>query len=117
MQSMMKALDWDNHVSEKFLSNLRSADDVAVFAKSTTEAQTMLRDLDEAGRRLDFRKNQSEEDEVREKLLGRWGHIDLDGSLLVEAKPCCTLPQHHKLSISRIIELSRPVYAQRERYR
>ncbi|WKY08372.1 hypothetical protein Q1695_007692 [Nippostrongylus brasiliensis] len=60
LQWVMKSLDWDEkgiRVDGKFLSNLRFADDIVIFAKSTTEAETMLRELDEAGRKIGLRIN------------------------------------------------------------
>ncbi|WKY13421.1 hypothetical protein Q1695_004329 [Nippostrongylus brasiliensis] len=51
----MESLDWDEkgiRVDGKFLSNLRFADDIVIIAKSTSEAETMLRELDEARRKI-----------------------------------------------------------------
>ncbi|VDL86048.1 unnamed protein product [Nippostrongylus brasiliensis] len=44
-QWVMMSLNWDEkgiHVDGKFLSNLRFAEDIVIFAESTTEAETML---------------------------------------------------------------------------
>ncbi|VDL74596.1 unnamed protein product [Nippostrongylus brasiliensis] len=41
----------------KFLSSLRLTDDIVIFAKNTTEAEAMLRELDEAGRKIGLRTN------------------------------------------------------------
>ncbi|VDM75216.1 unnamed protein product [Strongylus vulgaris] len=38
-------------VDGRFLSNLRSADDIVLFSRNTTEAETMLRELNEVGKR------------------------------------------------------------------
>ncbi|WKY04192.1 hypothetical protein Q1695_005292 [Nippostrongylus brasiliensis] len=60
LQWVMKSLDWDEmgiRVDGKFLPNLRFADGIVIFAKSTTEAETMLRELDEAGRKIGLHIN------------------------------------------------------------
>ncbi|KAK6742902.1 hypothetical protein RB195_010270 [Necator americanus] len=40
-----------------FLSNIRLADDMVLFSSSTNEAETMLKELDEAGARIGLRVN------------------------------------------------------------
>ncbi|KAK6743437.1 hypothetical protein RB195_010597 [Necator americanus] len=44
-------------VDGRFLSNLRFADDIVLFSSSTNEAETMLNELNEAGKRIGLRIN------------------------------------------------------------
>ena len=55
LQWMMKSLDWDDkgvRVDGKFLSNLRFADDIVFFSRSTKEAEAMLGERNETGRKI-----------------------------------------------------------------
>ena len=56
----MKSLSWEERgirVDGRFLSNLRFADDIVLFSNSTNEAETMLNELNEAGKRIGLRIN------------------------------------------------------------
>ncbi|KAK6764744.1 hypothetical protein RB195_024901 [Necator americanus] len=56
----MKSLYWEEggiRVDGRFLSNLRFADDIVLFSSSTNEAETMLNELNEAGKRIGLRIN------------------------------------------------------------
>ena len=60
LQWIMKSLEWDERgirVDGRFLSNLRFADDIVLFSRSTAEAETMLKELNEAGKRFGLRIN------------------------------------------------------------
>ncbi|WKX88735.1 hypothetical protein Q1695_008393 [Nippostrongylus brasiliensis] len=85
LQWVMKLLDWDEkgmRVDGKFLSNLRFADDITT---STTEAETMLRELDEAGRKIGLRINRKKTQFMKNSWCDE-GHIELDGSPIAETK-------------------------------
>ncbi|KAK6752930.1 hypothetical protein RB195_003994 [Necator americanus] len=56
--------EWGIRVDGKLLSNLRFADDIVLFSSSTNEAETMLNELNKAGKRIELRIN-------RKKNLGR----------------------------------------------
>ncbi|KAK6758364.1 hypothetical protein RB195_015901 [Necator americanus] len=56
----MKSVSWEERgirVDGRFLSNLRFADDIVLFSSSTNEAETMLNELNEAGKRIGLRIN------------------------------------------------------------
>ena len=60
LQWIMKSLEWDERsirVDGRFLSNLRFADDIVLFSRSTTEAETMLKELNEVGKRFGLQIN------------------------------------------------------------
>ncbi|KAE9417168.1 hypothetical protein Angca_009690, partial [Angiostrongylus cantonensis] len=60
LQWIMKSLDWDEkgiRIDGKFLSNLRFADDIVIFSRSSSEAEMMINDLNEAGIKIGFRIN------------------------------------------------------------
>ena len=55
LQWVMKSLDWDERdirVDGRFLSDLRFADDIVIFSNSIIEAETMLKELDEVGKKI-----------------------------------------------------------------
>ena len=59
LQWVMKSLDWDERgirVDGRFLSNLRFADHIVLFS-SITEAETMLKELNEVGKKIGLRIN------------------------------------------------------------
>ncbi|WKY10286.1 hypothetical protein Q1695_002549 [Nippostrongylus brasiliensis] len=88
LQWVMKSLDWDeNGIREdgKFLSNLRFADDIITFAKSGTEAETMLRELDEAGRKIGLYISRKKIQFMKNSWCDG-GPIELDGSPIAETK-------------------------------
>ncbi|KAK6751174.1 hypothetical protein RB195_002879 [Necator americanus] len=60
LQWIMKSLSWEERglrVDGRFLSNLRFADNIILFSSSTNEAETMLNELNEAGKRIGLRIN------------------------------------------------------------
>ncbi|KAE9421815.1 hypothetical protein Angca_003069, partial [Angiostrongylus cantonensis] len=60
LQWIMKSLDWDEkgiRIDGKFLSNLRFADDIVIFSRSTSEAEMMINELSEAGVKIGLRIN------------------------------------------------------------
>lgn len=60
LEMVFQELDWESlglHVQGEFLSNLKFADDVAVFAPSTSELPRMLQDLDEHSGKVGLRIN------------------------------------------------------------
>ncbi|KAJ1368381.1 hypothetical protein KIN20_029506 [Parelaphostrongylus tenuis] len=40
------------HIDGNFLSNLRFADDIVLFSKSTTTTETMFNEVDKAGKKI-----------------------------------------------------------------
>ncbi|KAK6734160.1 hypothetical protein RB195_017749 [Necator americanus] len=55
LQWIMKSLPWEERgirVDGRLLSNLRFADDIVLFSRNTNEAQTVLNQLNEAGKRI-----------------------------------------------------------------
>ncbi|KAK6764210.1 hypothetical protein RB195_024503 [Necator americanus] len=55
LQWIMKSLSWEERgirVDGRLLSNLRFADDIVLFSCSTNETETMLNELNEAGKRI-----------------------------------------------------------------
>ncbi|KAK6725892.1 hypothetical protein RB195_004300 [Necator americanus] len=60
LQWIMKSLSWEERgvrVDGRFLSNLRFADDIVLFSSSTSEAETILNELNEAEKRIGLRRN------------------------------------------------------------
>ena len=52
LQWVIKSLKWDErgvYVNGRFLSNLRFVDDIELLPRSTTEAELMLKELNEKG--------------------------------------------------------------------
>ncbi|KAK6749720.1 hypothetical protein RB195_001993 [Necator americanus] len=66
-------------VDGRFLSNLRFADDIVLFSSSTNEAETMLNELNEAGKRINRKKTQFMKNAHCED-----GGVQLEGSQIVE---------------------------------
>ncbi|KAK6757724.1 hypothetical protein RB195_015501 [Necator americanus] len=64
-------------------SNLRFADDIVLFSSSASEAETMLNELNEAGKRIGLRMNRKE-DTVHENAYCEDGGVQLEGSQIVE---------------------------------
>ena len=88
LQWVMKSLDWDDkgiRVDGKFLSNLRFADDIVIFSRSTTEAEAMLGELNEAGRKIGLRINRKKTQFMKNAWCNG-GHVNIDGSPIVETK-------------------------------
>ncbi|VDM83978.1 unnamed protein product [Strongylus vulgaris] len=67
MKSLLKRESGDD--VEGTFSNLRFTDDIVLFSKSITEAETMLKEL--GSREADRTANQPEEDSVHEECLLR----------------------------------------------
>ncbi|KAK6751752.1 hypothetical protein RB195_003275 [Necator americanus] len=81
-QWIMKSLfweEWDIPVDGRFLSNLRFADDIVLFSSSTNEAETMLNESNEAGKRINRKKTQFMKDAYCED-----GGVQLEGFQTVE---------------------------------
>ncbi|KAE9416321.1 hypothetical protein Angca_002462, partial [Angiostrongylus cantonensis] len=60
LQWIMKSLDWEEkgiRIDGKFLSNLRFADYIVIFSRSTSEAEMMINELNEAGIKIGLRIN------------------------------------------------------------
>ncbi|KAK6750004.1 hypothetical protein RB195_002166 [Necator americanus] len=60
LQWIMKSLSWEEkgtRVDGRFLSNLHFTDDIVLFSSTTSEAETMLNELNEAGKRIGLRIN------------------------------------------------------------
>ncbi|KAE9416458.1 hypothetical protein Angca_003584, partial [Angiostrongylus cantonensis] len=85
LQWIMKSLDWDEkgiRIDGKFLSNLRFADDIVIFSRSTSEAE--INELNEAGKKVGLRINRKK----TQLMKNPWCEgekIELDGSLIAEA--------------------------------
>uniref|UniRef100_A0A0K0CYC1 Reverse transcriptase domain-containing protein n=1 Tax=Angiostrongylus cantonensis TaxID=6313 RepID=A0A0K0CYC1_ANGCA len=65
----MKSLDWDEkgiRIDGKFLSNLRFADDIVIFSRSTSEAEMMINELKEAGIKIGLRINRKKTKFIKE---------------------------------------------------
>ena len=92
LQWVMKSLDGDDkgvRVDGKFLSNLRFADDIVIFSRSTTEAQAMLGELNEAGRKIGLRINRKKT-QFMKNVWCNGGHVNTDGSPLSKRNLTCT---------------------------
>ncbi|KAE9412640.1 hypothetical protein Angca_007107, partial [Angiostrongylus cantonensis] len=60
LQWIMKSLDWDEkglRIDGKFPSNLRFADDIVIFSRSTSAAEMMINELNEARIKIGLRIN------------------------------------------------------------
>ncbi|XGW11186.1 hypothetical protein V3C99_012578 [Haemonchus contortus] len=84
----MKSLNWDEkgiRVDGWFLSNLRFADDIVLFSSSIAEAETMLAELNKAGKKVGLRMriNQTK----TQFMKNAWadvGQIKIDGTPIKE---------------------------------
>ena len=85
---VIKSLDWEDKgicVNGKFLSNLRFADDIVIFSRSTNEAEMMLRELNEVGSKIGLRINRMK----TQFMKNAWcdgGRVEIDGSPIAETK-------------------------------
>ncbi|KAK6728517.1 hypothetical protein RB195_005886 [Necator americanus] len=70
-------------VDGRFLSKLRFADDIVLFSSSTNEAETMLNELNEAGRRIGLRINRKKTQFMKNAYCDDGG-VQLEGSQIVE---------------------------------
>ncbi|KAK6755372.1 hypothetical protein RB195_014005 [Necator americanus] len=86
LQWIMKSLSWEERgirVDERFLSNLCFADDIVLFSNSTNEAETMLNELNEAGKRKGLRINRKKRQFMKNAYCEDGG-VQLEGSQIVE---------------------------------
>ncbi|KAK6730977.1 hypothetical protein RB195_007445 [Necator americanus] len=67
-------------VEPRFLSNLRFADETVLFSKSTSETETMLMELNEAGKRLRINRNKTQ---FMKNAYCEYGGVQLEGSQIV----------------------------------
>ncbi|KAK6767092.1 hypothetical protein RB195_026503 [Necator americanus] len=84
LQWIMKSLSWEERgirVDGRFLSNLRFADDIVLFP--TNEAETMLNELNEAGKRIGLRINRKKTQFMKNAYCEDGG-VQLEGSQIVE---------------------------------
>ncbi|KAJ1348005.1 hypothetical protein KIN20_003213 [Parelaphostrongylus tenuis] len=65
------------------LSNLRFADDIVLFSKSTTEAEAMIKELNESGKKIELRTNRMKTYSMKNQWCYN-EHIKLDGYLITE---------------------------------
>ncbi|KAK6736808.1 hypothetical protein RB195_019480 [Necator americanus] len=86
LQWIMKSLSWEERcirVDGRFLSNLRFANDIVLFSSSTNEAETMLNELNEAGKRIGLRINRKKTQFMKNAHCEDGG-VQLEGSQIVE---------------------------------
>ncbi|KAK6741652.1 hypothetical protein RB195_009493 [Necator americanus] len=82
----MKSLSWEERgirVHGRFPSNLGLADDIVLFSSSTNEAETMLNELNEAGKRIGLRINRKKTQFMKNAYCEDGG-VQLEGSQIVE---------------------------------
>ncbi|KAJ1355356.1 hypothetical protein KIN20_012733 [Parelaphostrongylus tenuis] len=79
-------------MAENFIANLHFADDVNMLSRNTSEAETMLEELNERNargtqrsRKKDGPRKKQDEDPTDEKFMPRRQQIELDGSPITEA--------------------------------
>ncbi|KAK6741274.1 hypothetical protein RB195_009245 [Necator americanus] len=80
----MKSLSLEERgirVDGRFLSNLRFADDIVLFSSSTNEAETMLNELNEVGKRIGLRINRKKTQFMKNC---EDGGVQLEGFQIVE---------------------------------
>ena len=86
LQWVMKSLDWDERgirVDGRFLSNLRFADDIVLFSSSITEAETMLKELNEVGKKIGLRINRKKTQFMKNALCED-AEMELEGTPIME---------------------------------
>ncbi|KAK6764576.1 hypothetical protein RB195_024775 [Necator americanus] len=86
LQWIMKSLSWEERgirVDGRILSNLRFADDIVLFPSSTNETETMLNELNEAGRKIGLRINRKKTQFMKNAYCED-GRVQLEGSQMVE---------------------------------
>uniref|UniRef100_A0A7I4Y8T5 Reverse transcriptase domain-containing protein n=1 Tax=Haemonchus contortus TaxID=6289 RepID=A0A7I4Y8T5_HAECO len=89
LQWVMKSLDWDEkgiRVDGRFLSNLRFADDIVLFSSSIAEAETMLAELNKAGKKVGLRINQTKT-QFMKNAWANGGQIKIVGTTIKETSP------------------------------
>ncbi|KAE9419463.1 hypothetical protein Angca_002562, partial [Angiostrongylus cantonensis] len=82
LQWIMKSLDWDEksmRIDGKFLSNFCFADDIVIFSRSTSEAEMMINELNEAGIKIEVRINRKKTQFMKSPWC-EGEKIELDGS-------------------------------------
>ncbi|KAK6760917.1 hypothetical protein RB195_022112 [Necator americanus] len=86
LQWIMKSLSWEERgirVDERFLSNLRFADDIVLFSSSINEAETMFNELNEVGKRIGLRINRKKTQFMKNAYCEDEG-VQLEGYQIVE---------------------------------
>ncbi|KAK6737202.1 hypothetical protein RB195_019725 [Necator americanus] len=82
----MKSLSWEERgirVDGRFLSNLHFADDIILFSSSTSEADTMLNEMNEAGKTIGVRINRKKTQFMKNAYCEDGGG-QLEGSQIME---------------------------------
>ncbi|KAK6741713.1 hypothetical protein RB195_009529 [Necator americanus] len=95
---IMKSLSWEERgirVDGRFHSNLRFADNIVLFSSSTNEAETMLNELNEAGKRIGLRINRKKAQFMKNAYCEDGG-VQLEGSQIVETSSPRTFYDHRK---------------------
>ncbi|KAK6763980.1 hypothetical protein RB195_024349 [Necator americanus] len=85
LQWIMKSLSWKERgirVDGRFLSNLLFADDFVLFSSSTNEAETMLNELNEVGKKTELRINRKKTQFMKNAYCE--DGVQLEGSQIVE---------------------------------
>ncbi|KAK6754350.1 hypothetical protein RB195_013384 [Necator americanus] len=86
LQWIMKSLSWKERgirVDGRFLSNLRFADDIVLFSSSTNEAEMMLNELNEAGKKTGLRIKRKKAQFMKNAYCEDGG-VQREGSQIVE---------------------------------
>ena len=105
----MKSLDWDEkgiRIDGKFLSNLRFVDDIVIFSKSIGEAETMLNELNEAGKKIGLRINRKK----TQFMKNQWctdEKMEMDGSSIEETTSYVYLGRLMNMENKMMEELNR----------
>ncbi|KAL6723479.1 hypothetical protein Aduo_018478 [Ancylostoma duodenale] len=109
LQWAMRSLDWEEkgiRVDGRFLSNLRFADDIVLFSKSTNEAEAMLCELNEVGKRIGLRINRAKTQFMKNAYC-EGKRIELDGSGIKETSSYVYLGRSMNMENNLIEELDR----------
>ncbi|KAK6764292.1 hypothetical protein RB195_024566 [Necator americanus] len=113
LQWIMKSLSWEERgirVDGRFLSNLRFADDIVLFSSSTNEAETMLSELNEAGKRIGLRINRKKTQFMKNASCEDGG-VQLEGSQIVETPSYVYLGRSMNMKNDLMEELNRRMRA------
>ncbi|CAJ0595698.1 unnamed protein product [Cylicocyclus nassatus] len=100
LQWVLKSLDWEERgirVDGRSPSNLRFADDIVLFSNSITEAETMLKELNEVGKKIGLRIN-------RKKIQFRMNAFCEDAEMEFEGTPIMKTSSYVYLGRSMNIE-------------
>ncbi|KAE9418395.1 hypothetical protein Angca_004145, partial [Angiostrongylus cantonensis] len=109
LQWIMKSLDWDEkgiRIDGKFLSNLRFADDIVIFSKSTSGAEMLINELNEAGIKIGLRINRKKTQFMKNPWC-EGEKIELDDSLIAETTSYVYLGRSMNMENSMKEELDR----------